>query len=187
MAPQHAGPVKLVLHALGKNDSFSLQAAPIIKGGRGFHACPNLPLSKCLQHPARQERSSKEHSRPLSRSLAGSARRAAPPGHGWGRCLSFTQLGGLLVVQLPALPFVLLLPPAPSSFSFCSTGLPLQTGTKCPKHGKGPVLHCLGVKGANCFSWNMLQISHPFFPTNVGNKERPCVQKSIFTHADKAH
>lgn len=47
-AAAHAGPAKLVLHALGKNDSLSLQAAPIIKAGRGFHACPNLPLSKCL-------------------------------------------------------------------------------------------------------------------------------------------
>lgn len=144
------------------------------------------PASQNACTPSMKGKSFKEGSWPLSRSLPGSAGCAAPPDHEWGHCLSSAQLCGLLVLQLPALPFVLLLPPAPSSASSCGIGLVLQTGIKCPKGGKGPTLFCLEVKGANCFSWNMLQISHPFFPTNVGNKEQLYAQKGTFTHADKA-
>ena len=143
--------------------------------------CTPKPASlKMPAHPAQQGRSFKEHSRPLSRSLSSPAWCANPPGHRWGHCLSCAQLRDVLAVQLPALPFMLLLPPAPSPSSFWRIGLILQTGTERPKCGKGPAVHCLEVKAHNCFSWNTLQISHPFFPLQMWKRGTTACTKGYF-------
>lgn len=170
-AAAHAGPAKLVLHTLGKNDSFSFQTAQTIKRGRGFHACPNLPLSKCLHT---------QHGR------AGALR--STPGISVAQLgvqpLQVTvcpQLSGLLAVH----PCPAFLPPALSPSSW-SIGLTLQTGAKGPKHGKRPALRCPEVKGANCFSWNVLQISHLFPPQMWETSSNP-LYKRVFSHVQITH
>lgn len=167
--PPRAEPAELVLHTLGKNDSFSLQAAPIIKGGRGFHACPNLPLSKLRQHPARQGRSFEEH----SWLLCGSAWHAAP-------ARSSNSVASFLCCCLPWILCCFFLQPShpPSLGALASL---CKWNKKGPKHGKGPASHCPEVKGANCFFLEHAPNFTPFSPQMWETSSNP-LHKRVFSH-----
>lgn len=84
-----------------------------------------------------------------------------------------TTLVLALVVSSPCRS--LIPPPASSSHS---TGLTRQRVARCPKQGNRPAWFCLEGEGANCFSWNTLQISHPFLPP----KHSKHMYKMVFTH-----
>lgn len=54
---------------------------------------------------------------------------------------------------------------------------------KCPKQGNRPTCILLEGEVDNCFSWNMLQISHPFLPP----QKREQVQNGIQTQIKQAN
>lgn len=138
LAPQHAGPAKLVLHTLGKNDSFSLQAAPSIKGGRGFGARPNLPLSNCLRT---------QHGRgEASRSSPGCSQLSMKPHQVMARDIASPVPKSMVSLLCSCLPHLLccffLQPPHPLPFeasaSFCKQEQSVQNMARSQ--------HCIALR-----------------------------------------
>lgn len=78
----------------GKKWQLLLASCTDHKRWKRLPCVPKHASFKMPAHPAQQGRSFKEGSWPLSRLLSGSAWCAAPPGHGYGGCLSGAQLSG---------------------------------------------------------------------------------------------